>query len=117
MRSVLTMRERWMRTNRLGIEPRLHPVHRLAEEMRFLAKMQTHVVAGGLDPVEVTRAQEEDAPAGLHDQAIELGGLRLDVIDQGQEPPAEVAGAPALEMGARMRERLTKRSRPNGFSR
>jgi hypothetical protein len=45
------------------IEPRLHARHRLAEEVRFLAKVQAHVVAGGFDPVEIVGAQEEDTAA------------------------------------------------------
>ena len=76
MRSVLTMRERWMRTKRRRVEPRLHVVHRLAEQMRVLAEVQAHVVAGRLDPVDLVGAQEEHAAARLHDQAIELLRLR-----------------------------------------
>ena len=63
MRSVLTMRERWMRTKRRRVEPRFHAVHRLAEEMRLLAEVQADVVAGGLDPVDLVGAEEEHAPA------------------------------------------------------
>ena len=117
MRSVLTMRERWMRTKRFGSEPRFHAVHRLAEQMRFLAEVQAHVVAGRLDPVELVGAQEEHAAAGLDDQAIELRRFGLDVVDQRQQAAAEIAGAAPLEMGARVLSVCAKRSRPNGFSR
>ena len=71
MRSMLTMRERWMRTKSLRIEPRFHAVHRLAEQVRLVAEVEPHVVARGLDPVDLVGAQEEHAAAGLDDQPIE----------------------------------------------
>ena len=76
IRSVLTMRERWMRTKRRGVEPRLHAVHRLAEEMRLVAEVQPHVVAGRLDPVDLVGPQEEHAAARLHDQALDAAAAR-----------------------------------------
>src|SRR6187455_812271 len=43
----------------LRIQARFHTIHRLAEEMRFLAQMEAHVVAGRLDPIQIAGAQEE----------------------------------------------------------
>src|SRR5689334_3919558 len=63
------------------VEARLHVGHRLAEEMRLFTEMQAHVVARGLDPIEIFGAQEEHAATRLHDQAIELRRLGLDVVD------------------------------------
>ena len=71
-----------------------------------LAEVQPHVVAGRLHPVDVVGAQEEHAAARLHDQAIELLRLRLDVLHQRHQALAEVAGAAPLEVLARVLQRL-----------
>ena len=74
----------------------------------LLAEVQPHVVAGRLDPVDLVGAQEEDAAAGLHDQAIELRRLGLDVVDEREQAAAEIAGAAALERLARVLQRLAE---------
>ena len=60
MRSVLTMREPVDADETPRVEPRLHVRHRLAEEMRLFAEVQTDVVAGGLDPSSAVRADYAD---------------------------------------------------------
>ena len=63
MRSVLTMRERWMRTKRRVSSRASMRVIVSRKRCDFLAKVQADVVAGGFDPVEIVGAEEEDTPA------------------------------------------------------
>src|SRR5689334_12106719 len=92
----------------LGIQARFHVVHRLAEEMGFFAEVEPHVIAGGLDPIDLLCAQEKYASTRLDDETIETLRLGLDVLDQRHQALAEIAGASPLEMLAGMLQRLRK---------
>ena len=85
--------------------------------MRLVADMELDVVARRLDPVDFVGADEEDAAAGLDDEALEPLGVRLEILDELEEPALEIAARSALELLTGARERLVKRSRSNGFSR
>src|SRR5262245_25176509 len=90
------------------VQPRFHVVHRLAEEVRVFAQVQTHIVARRFNPIELVGPQEEHAAARLHHQPIELLRLGLQVLDERQQAAAEVAGATPLEMLAGVLQRLLK---------
>ena len=68
--------------------------------------MQADVVAGRLDPVDLVRAQEEQPPARLHDQPLGARLIAPQVLDQRQQPAAEVAGLVALDLLAGALQRL-----------
>ena len=51
-------------------------------------------------------AQEEHAAARLDDEAVEPLRLRLDVLHEREQALAEIAGAPPLEVRARVLQRL-----------
>ena len=82
----------------VGVELRFDGVHRLAEEVGVGADVQLDVVAGGFDPVDFVGADEEDAAAGLDDEAFEPLCVRLEILDQLEEAPLEIAVRLALEL-------------------
>ena len=76
--------------------------------MVLAPEVQAHVVPRGFDPVDLLGAQEEDAAAGLHDQAVDARRLGLDVVDEREQTAAEVAGALALQFLPRVLQRLAE---------
>ena len=61
---------------------------------------------GRFDPVDFVRAQEEQAAAGLDDQAIGARLIAPQILDQRQQPPSEIAGLVAFDLLARALQRL-----------
>ena len=95
-----------MRTNRVGIEPLLDRVHRLAEQVGLGLHVQPHVVAGRVDPVDLVHPHEVDAAARLHDESLgRCGGSGLMSLHHREQALAEIAGALPLEPLARAFER------------
>lgn len=70
--------------------------------------MQLHVVASGLDPVNLVGPQEEQAPAGLDDETVGFRLITPEVLDQRQQPAADVAGLVALDVRASPLQRFLK---------
>ena len=82
----------------VGVELGLDGVHGLAEEVRVGADVQLDVVAGRLDPVDLVGAHEEDAAAGLDDEALEPLRVRLEILDELEEAPFEIAVRRTLQL-------------------
>ena len=59
-----------MRKKISGLSLRLDRGHRLAQQMPLGADVEPDVVAGGFDPVDFVRAQEEQPAAGFHDEPL-----------------------------------------------
>ena len=68
--------------------------------------MQPDVVAGRLHPVDFVRPEEEQTSARLDHQPVGLGLIASQVLDQCQQPTAEVAGLVALDMRPGTLQRL-----------
>ena len=85
----------------LGIEPALDGVHRLAQEVGGRPDVQADVVAGGFDPVDLVHPQEEQPSGRLDHQTVGARLIPAQVLDQGEQAPAQVAGFVALDLLAR----------------
>ena len=60
----------------------------------------------GFDPVDLVHPQEEQAAAGLDDEPIGARLIAAQVLDEGQQAAAEVAGFFAFDLPARALERV-----------
>ena len=74
--------------------------------MRRRSDVQPHVVPGSLDPIDLVGAQEEQAPTRLDDQAIRPRLIAPQILDERQQPPAEIAALVPLDLMPRALERL-----------
>ena len=107
-----------MRKKISGFSRRLDRVHRLAQQMAFGADVQAHVVAGGFDPVDLVRAEEEEPAARLDDEPVGLDRpIGLQIADE-REQPRPSRRSPALSIWRRTRLSAPwNRSPSNGLSR
>ena len=70
--------------------------------------MQPDVVARRLDPVDLVGPEEEQPAARLDDEPVGLGLVAAQVLDEREQPAAEVAGLVALDMAPRALQRLVE---------
>ena len=66
------MVERWMRITLLRVELRSRLLIDSRSRYDFLRGVDVNVIAFGFDPINLIGQEEEDAPAGLNDQAFEI---------------------------------------------
>src|ERR1700753_2641925 len=87
-----------------GVKLRLEAADRLAQKVRLLARVNRDVVALGLDPVDLVRVEEEDAPARLDDDPLAVTLLPVHLFEQSEyarvDAVAVSAFAPDLPLGA-----------------
>src|SRR5260221_14002308 len=69
------------------IEARLDVAQRLAQQVGLLARVDPKVVALALDPVNLVRLQEREAPSRPQDDAVEPPRPRLQVREHREDPP------------------------------
>ena len=86
-----------MRTNPSGVEPSLHLGERGAQQVRLCAHVQAHVVAEGLDEIDLPRPQHQHAIPLLHQHARGFAHRRRDAQQVRELPlePARTAGEEA----------------------
>src|SRR6267143_374544 len=66
----------------LGIQLRLDPADRLAQEVRPGPVVNAHIIAFSLDTVNVAHIEEEDAAGSFHYQALDIPGPGFQLFEQ-----------------------------------